>query len=967
MDGSWTAERFQRLNAIADAALEIPVEARDAYLDEACGTDIWLRREVAALLTAHSDSHEFLAAPLLELLAKDMSLERVTPDLSGRRIGRYEVISRLGAGGIGEVWLANDAELPRKIAIKMLSPRLAGDAAHVRRFQQEARAASLLNHPNIITIYDIGKWEGVDFIAEEFVPGVTLRERLRAGQLHIAEALHIGAQVSAALAAAHDAGIVHRDIKPENIMIRPDGLVKVLDFGLARFIEHGSAAGNNDSLWRPGAVLGTVRYMSPEQARGLPLEARSDIFSVGAVLYEMLAGVPPFTGPTSTDVLAAILHQEPPPLRDAGVAIPLDLEAVVRRCLQKDVAARYPSSGKLRRDLRSIARGFAPVETPADELGGWAGLPLTNTQKQLARRNYQAWPIWAAVAGVALLSAGILFVERRSPPAPAFDKMTISRVATRGESSDAAISSDGKYVAYVLRAEAGESIWNTELESGSDVRVVAPEPGNHVGMKFSPNGAYLYYRLRSASGAHDLYRVPALGGMSVKILSDVPGSVALSPDGKRIALIRINPKQVEASLVVANADGSDAHTLRTKQHPQYYSRNGIAWAPDGGSIACFMGQATGFDTHAFHLVSVNASDGNEKPISSETWAWVDSIAWANPNVIAVNASSELQDRFQIWLLPVGRQSATRITNDLTNYRRITLSGDGKMLEALQTRREADVWVASAAAPERSARIGLHNVHGLNSLAWTSDDKIAFTASSGERRNIWIMDADGGNRRQISAGPADKQELTITRDGRYFLFSSRGAIWRMNLDGTNAMQLTHGSWSVHPASAADSRTVFYSSFRNWSPAIWGKPTLWQVPIDGGQPIEITGVAASVPQVSPDGKKIACSSYPGPTPESSASPLAVFSVTGGLQLKVFDSISLGDAPVAWTADGKAVVYRVRTHDVDNLWRQPLAGGPATPVTAFQSDDLFSYAFSPDFKKIAMGRGREATDVVLISGFK
>lgn len=966
MDDAWTSERFQLVNAIADAALEKPAPARDAYVDEACGADGALRRDVAALLAAHSDSQGFLDVPLLELLAKDISPPHVTADLTGRQIDRYEILSRLGAGGIGEVWLAHDTELPRKVAIKMLSPRLAGDADHVGRFQQEARAASLLNHPNIVTIYHVGKWESVDFIAEEFVAGETLRTRLNKGRLDVAEALAIGLQVAGALAAAHESGIVHRDIKPENIMIRPDGLVKVLDFGLARFVEQSGPAsqisGRDDSLSRPGVVLGTVRYMSPEQARGLPLDARSDIFSLGAVVYEMLAGRPPFTGATSSDVLAAILQQEPHPLREIAPDIGPELEAVVRRCLEKDTAKRYPSTAKLRRDLRNIARGFAPMETPSDDLDGLlAGEPFRKAQGKIV----DGWEFRAAAIGAAVLISLLFFVLRRKPEA-ALDKMTISRLETRGESSDAAISPDGKYVAYALRTEAGESIWNAQLQSGSDVQVTAPEPGEHMGMKFSPDGAYLYYRLNSGNGAHDLYRAPALGGIAMKIMRDVPGSIALSPDGRRIAFVRIDPEGGAASLMTANADGSGARVIRTKRRPEYYSRNGIAWSPDGQSIACFTGSATGFDADAFRLVSVRA-DGQETALSGEGWAWVDSIAWATPSFIAVSASKERQDAFQIWRVQPGAHSASRVTNDLSSYRRITVTSEGKTLEAVQTHRDVDLWVTGAAAPELNARIVLENVHGMNGVVWRRDGMLAFTASSGERRNIWVMDTLGAHQHQISAGPSDKQELTLTRDGQYFLFASRGTIWRMGLDGAHPLQLTRGAWSVHPASSADSRFVYYASFRNWSPAIWGKPTLWRTPIDGGAAVAVTGDAVSFPQISPDGQKIACSYYSGPNPEYSASTLAVFRAVDGHLVRVFNNVSFAGAGAVWTPDGTSLIYPVTTHGVDNLWRMRFASGVAEPVTRFQTEDLFAYAFSPDFKNLAMGRGREATDVVLISGFR
>jgi serine/threonine protein kinase/Tol biopolymer transport system component len=957
-----TPDRYRHINALADAAMDLPAVERAAFLDAACAGDTELRDHVARLIAAHSSDNEFLEASLLEVLAKDKAATPLYNDLTGRQIHHYKVISRLGAGGIGEVWLARDIQLTREVAIKLLSPQFAGDPYHLRRFRLEARAASTLNHPNIVTIYEISKADGVDFIAQEFVPGETLRQRLRNGPVEVAQALDIGSQTAAALATAHAAGIVHRDIKPENIMLRPDGLVKVLDFGLAQFVER-SPTGGGDTGSLPGIVLGTVRYMSPEQARGLPVDTSTDIFSLGVVLYEMLAGTPPFSGPTPTDVLAAILNQDPPPLTGPAAAVPAELERIVRRCLDKDPAKRYGSAAELRRGLRRLAA----TDTPSDELATPArgSGPLPSGSGEWRRKRWVV-PLSAALAGLALVAAATIFISHRHLPDIPFNTMTITRVATRGESTGAAISPDGKYVAYVLRDESGESIWTTQLATGSDVRVIAAEPGEHVGIKFAPDGAYLYYRLNTSAGAHNLYRVPAIGGVPLKVMEDVPGSFAFSPDGKRLALVRIDSARMEASLTVANGDGSETRTIRRRSRPEYYSRNGIAWSPDGASIACFAGNATGYSAQAFQLVSVRVADGIEIPISPETWAWVDSVVWSADGVLAVDASRERSDAYQIWLVAVSRSGITRVTNDLSNYRRVTLSGDGKTLGALQTRREIDLWVAPFGAPERAARLASENVHGMDSLVWAPHGEIIFTALSGPWRNLWTVDPDVGAQRRLSTGPSDKQEVALTRDGRYVLFSSGGSIWRMDVDSGNPVQLTHGSWDVHPTSSADSRFVVYASFRNWSPAIWGKPALWRVPIDGGSPAPVTEEAASFPQVSPDGSKIACDYYPGQNPEYSASPMAVFSADGH-RLQVFENISLGDSPVSWTPDGQALIYRVRTKRVANLWRQPLGGGSPVPMTNFRTDDLFDFAFSADFKRVALARGKETSDLVLISGFR
>src|SRR5438105_5818949 len=279
---------------------------------------------------------------------------------AGKQLGPYEILSPLGKGGMGEVYLARDTRLKRRVALKLLPTQFTADADRVRRFEQEARAASALNHPNIITIYEIGQIDGTHFIATEFIDGQTLRQRAAGGRLKLLEALDVMIQVASALQAAHEVGIVHRDIKPDNIMLRRDGYAKVLDFGLAKLTERqpsnfDTQAPTVDVIQTdPGTVMGTVAYMSPEQTRGLKVDARSDLFSLGVVLYEMLGERRPFTGKTHADVMAAILHLEPPPLARVTRDVPETLEWIVAKALRKDSEARYQTSKELLIDLKSL-------------------------------------------------------------------------------------------------------------------------------------------------------------------------------------------------------------------------------------------------------------------------------------------------------------------------------------------------------------------------------------------------------------------------------------------------------------------------------------------------------------------------------------------------------------------------------------------------------------------------------------
>jgi serine/threonine protein kinase/alpha-beta hydrolase superfamily lysophospholipase len=347
-------ERWQQLKPLLQSALDRGPGERAAFLDEACKGDEHLRQEVESLIISHDQASSFIEVPAFEVMAE--SLENKQTELVGQTLGHYRVLEALGAGGMGEVYLADDTRLGRKVALKLLPTHFTSDHDRVRRFQQEARAASALNHPNILTIYEIGQMDARHFIATEFIEGETLRQRMAETQMKTSEVLDVATQVARALSAAHQAGIAHRDIKPGNIMLRPDGIVKVLDFGLAKLTEQKSDDLEAATLvhTKQGMVMGTAHYMSPEQARGLRVDARSDIFSLGVVLYEMLTGRVPFAGQTMTDVLASILMLEPPSLSESAPQAPEELQRIVHTALQKNKEERYQTSGELLIDLKAL-------------------------------------------------------------------------------------------------------------------------------------------------------------------------------------------------------------------------------------------------------------------------------------------------------------------------------------------------------------------------------------------------------------------------------------------------------------------------------------------------------------------------------------------------------------------------------------------------------------------------------------
>ncbi|MGH9844514.1 MAG: serine/threonine-protein kinase [Blastocatellia bacterium] len=405
-------ERWKQIEQIYDAALERDTSRRAAFLDQACEGDEELRREVASLLASDEQAGSFLAAPATEVMAKVIAAEPVSSPI-GRRIGHYQVLSLLGAGGMGEVYLAEDKQLGRKIALKLLPTELTTDADRLRRFEQEARTASSLNHPNIITIFEIGQEGPTHYIATEFIDGQTLRQRMESGRTGLGLALDVAAQTAAALAAAHEAGITHRDIKPENVMLRRDGIVKVLDFGLAKLIEPSSPAVDTQAPTMPGAsteagvVMGTPRYMSPEQARGEKMDARTDIFSLGVMLYEMVAGRTPFAGATTSDVIAAILRDSPPPLAKCAPDTSPELERILSKALRKNRDERYQNADDLLTDLKQLSRDREFTSEEKKRSGQAKAAGGTANQRRLASI--------VALAGLVIVAVVAWFYFNRSP------------------------------------------------------------------------------------------------------------------------------------------------------------------------------------------------------------------------------------------------------------------------------------------------------------------------------------------------------------------------------------------------------------------------------------------------------------------------------------------------------------------------------------------------------------------------
>ena len=549
--------------------------------------DVSMREEVEALLTADAGNEDFLSSPAYEFAA-DLIASESSEFSAGQKVGRYEILCSLGAGGMGQIYLAHDAQLGRKIALKLISREFATDPRRVLRFEQEARAASALNHPNVCVIHEIGITDnGRHFIAMEYIQGITLRDQLARGPFKPLEALQVAIQVGAALASAHAVGIVHRDIKPENIMLRPDGYVKVVDFGLAKLTEIlpeqrrlGEAATRVRT--EPRTLMGTVKYMSPEQLREAPVDERTDIWSLGLVLYEMLTGVTPFEARSRNDSIALILRTQPVELQFPD-QLPTQFREVVKKTLEKDCAERYQTVTKLTSDLSNLKRelernteGYlnpvtgiqsSPVPyTPGVDEGEapeYISAIFTRLKSQAMStadslfseiRTHKAAAIFAGASGVLallfFLPSAARWINRVVNPAIPVQETTnngrtMRLLTNAGTSVCSAISPDGKWVAHAEEQNGKQHLVVTNTTTfGSSVAVPA-EDVQYLGVSFSRDSNYLYFTRKEKNDPGTLYRLAWPGTNPIRLKTGVDSPISFSPQGDRFAFVRHNEETNE--------------------------------------------------------------------------------------------------------------------------------------------------------------------------------------------------------------------------------------------------------------------------------------------------------------------------------------------------------------------------------------------------------------------------------------
>ena len=887
------------------------------------------------------------------------------------QIAHYRIVGPLGQGGMGEVYLAQDKTLERNVALKILPPELVRSEDRVRRFVREAKSASSLNHPNIVTIYEIGEDEvkggdgvaapgssAVHYISMELVSGETLSTKIHQDKTDLRTLLGYLAQAAEGLAKAHAAGIVHRDLKPGNIMVSKDGFAKVLDFGLAKLTEKAQAeseatmgATEADPVTGAGAIVGTVGYMAPEQVRGGTVDHRADIFSFGCILYEAATRKRPFIADSNVETMHKILHDKPAPVEELNKDVPAELRRLIRRCLAKNPEQRLQSAKDLAIELREIVDEYDTLSA-----SGSSGSGSSATAAALQGPARKGIPPVALVAGAIVVAglavAAVLFMRHRSDTATnaAAPAIRISTIANRGAMNGAALSPDGRYLAYSMVLDGARTLWVRQVATGSDVQILGSQKISPNGLVFAPGGDYLFYQSADPDrdGYTAVFDIPTLGGTPRKRAYDVDSRVTFSPDGKQIAFRRGMPQKNQEALVLRDLESGRERVLATVNTPLVFGQP--AWSPDGKRIA-IVEQRFGVALGA-SIATYRVSDGQREPVGRDALPEIFSLAWMPDahSLILSGTDPATLTQGQLWRIdyPAGR--FTRLTNDGDFYVEPTVSSDGNTIAAVRARQDRDLWMAtpSDAHGLRQVTFGSGAEGAVRSFAPGPDSTILYESIKDGSAQIFAITPGGAPERSITEG----QYLAVDPSfhpglGVIYVHSDKDLIphvWRMDADGGNARAVTSGHGERIGDVSEDGRRILF--YRDEA-----RDVLWSVGPDGGEPTQVAVSSNQSSKLSPDGTRVLHTWIHSVDGQGVFSP-QLLDLKGGsppaivpLPPRTIDS--------KWLPDGSGVSYVDPGDERLNIHALNLDGSGARTLTHFTDGRIVQHRWAPDGKRLVVSR--------------
>ncbi len=945
-----SSDRWNQLETLFHKSLELEPEARSAFLDDSCGEDTELRKELDALLDEVDKPTNILEQPVFEAAHSVVAESHRNAINPGTRISHYEIISLLATGGMGQVYLAEDTSLQRQVAFKVLTSEFTADDRGLRRLEREARAASALNHPNIVTVYEFGQINGLHFIASEFVDGPTLRQRLSNGRLDLNTTLNIAIQVAGALAAAHASGIVHLDVKPENVMIRSDGLVKVLDFGIAKptaaLTVHRKISAALTSITEPGMVIGTVGYMSPEQVRGKPTDHRADIFAFGAILYEMLAGKRAFQRSTSAETMTAILNDDPPAISQIVQSTPPELQRVVHRCLEKNPEQRFQSVSDLAFSLEALSESSS---------GPAAGIGARGQ-----RRRVKALVLSGGLVTVLVLAAVAYFFVARQRSVP-FEHYSIQKVIDSERVRMVTISPDGNYLAAVVNDPNGaQRLVLHHIPTNSEHPIVEDTAYSYEDITFSPDGSYIYFRIGAISPPQlggqverldrdDVYRIPILGGQPTRVIVGVDGPLSFIDEGRRACFYREDlPRTADTyKLLSASLDGGDEHVLAKGKGGFTTS---VACAPNGRSAVIVDGLG--------NVESLDFASGPRRAMAASSPAPFGRLAdlrWApDGKGLFVTSSNRTHPRGQIGFLFYPGENLYQITNDVNDYSGISLTADARTIATTQRDNNARFAELSLVGPSHLLE---HQTGGLSLwFTWLDKDRIVETDTTNSLGIVNLL-TDESVTLDVGKGhwlrhPALCGPDTLVASGGT-LEGDSVSVYKMHLDGSGLTQLTKGPNDYFPECTADGKWLFYVDDREPE-----NPVLMRQAVQGGaaQKVMTANVWYSL---SPNGKFLAVTTHGYPNAE-----LQIMSVDSLQKIQSFPFTITHTHPyVAFSLDNKSVFYTTKIGLDTTIWRQPLDAVTPVKVMTLPGKEVEWISPSPDGKKLGLILTTPTSEAVLL----